>query len=128
MIKKKLDIIQVDVAEDDNGVVTYQGATLFYSREVWDNGENIGKLPHETASASVEEAQKILGGSTGAYVQKLAETEQILADERADWAEEKVALEARIAQLENDNTTMSNELTAASERLSTIQQLSTPAS
>lgn len=103
MIVKKLDIIQVDVAEDDEGNISYQGATFFYSREVWEDGVNVGKLPNEAVSATVEQAQEILGEAAGAHVQKLNEVEKILEGERAEWAEEKVALEARIEELQGEN-------------------------
>lgn len=124
MIKKKLDIIQVDVSEDEDGVITYQGATFFYNREVWEDDKMVGKLDMESVSATIEQAQDILGEAAGAHVQKLDEVENILAAERAEWAEEKTALENRIAELTQERDQAASVAQVAIDRLEAIRKLS----
>lgn len=124
MIKKKLDIIQVDVSEDEDGVITYQGATFFYSREVWEDGVLVGKLDAEAVSATVEQAEEILGSAAGAHVKKLDEVENILAAGREEWTEEKTALEGRIAELTQERDQAASVAQVAIDRLEAIRKLS----
>jgi len=78
----------------------FAGATRCVQRSVMEDDKLEGHLPNSNEPVDVADLGDILGKTSAEHVKKLAEVEQVLADERAEWADEKTSLEARIAELE----------------------------
>lgn len=114
MLKKKLDRIHIDVLENDDGSITYQGAQFEYEIKVFEDDKHVGNLPPEFVDLSPEKAVEVLGESAGAHVLKLAEVEDILANERSMYAQST-------GQLRTDCHNMEQRALAAEQKLAAVK-------
>jgi len=121
-VVRKLDAITVDVHEDDDGNITFQGAVFVYSRTYEEDGK-VEELQPETIIGKPEDAIRVLGASAGKHVVKLAEVEELLQSEREAWKAEKEELEKRLDEAEKAKLQLEAELNALTGVLGQVKTL-----
>jgi len=120
-VQKRLRQTVIDHDPKTGAVV---GATKLFEQWLVDvDGNDVDKLSTSVSEdVKVADVPKIWNGTTDEHVAKLGETENTLAAERAEWAEEKVALEAAIAERDSQIGLLQDQLVALTTKLTTIGQ------